>query len=115
MLAHASAQHLAADEILARIDTDGEGPGSWSAEWVRAGETYERDGNLLAAATHYNLARFPFVDGPARAEALRRCVAVFDRWRRDRCRASSGWNWSCPTAGSAPGRPGCPAPSADQC
>ncbi|OWV01455.1 alpha/beta hydrolase [Micromonospora wenchangensis] len=82
VLAHASAQHLAADEILARVATDGEGPGSWSAEWVRAGETYERDGNLLAAATHYNLARFPFVDGPARAEALRRCVAVFDRWRR---------------------------------
>lgn len=83
VLAHASAQNLSADHVLSRITTDGDGPGSWSREWVRAGETLERDGDLLAAATHYNLARFPYVDGPARAEALRRCVTVFDRWRRD--------------------------------
>ena len=83
VLAHASAQNLSADHVLSRITTDGDGPGSWTREWVRAGETLERDGDLLAAATHYNLARFPYVDGPARAEALRRCVTVFDRWRRD--------------------------------
>ena len=68
VLAHASAQNLSADHVLSRITTDGDGPGSWTREWVRAGETLERDGDLLAAATHYNLARFPYVDGPARAE-----------------------------------------------
>lgn len=83
VLAHASAQNLAADQVLSRITTDSDGPGSWSWEWMRAGETLERDGDLLAAATHYNLARFPYVDGPARAEALQRCVTVFDRWRRE--------------------------------
>lgn len=83
VLAHASAQNLAPQAVLDRIVTDDGGPGSWTAEWLRAGEALERDGKLLAAVTHYNLARFPFVDGSARAEALHRCVSVFDRWRRE--------------------------------
>ncbi|MCO1582769.1 esterase FrsA [Crossiella sp. SN42] len=83
--AHATARgiprsHYAA--LLDRIksDVDGE-PGSWAREWSRAGERLERDGQLLEASQHYNFARFPFVDGPARAEAMKRCVATFDRWR----------------------------------
>nr|5NO5_A Chain A, AbyA5 [Micromonospora]5NO5_B Chain B, AbyA5 [Micromonospora] len=82
VLAHVSAQNASADGVLARIDDDGDGPRSWTTQWIRAGEEREQAGDLLAATTFYNLARFPFVDSPGRAEALRRCVAVFDRWRR---------------------------------
>ena len=83
VLAHASSQNLAVDDLLAAIRTDGDGPGSWTWEWVRAGEERERAGDLLGAVQHYNLARFPFVDGQARLDALARCVRAFDRWRAD--------------------------------
>jgi dienelactone hydrolase len=82
ILAHASSQNLAVNDLLAAIHTDDGGPGSWTREWVRAGEALERDGDLLPAVQHYNLARFPYVDGDARQDALDRCVATFDRWRQ---------------------------------
>lgn len=70
--------------VLDRIQHDEEGAdGSWAAEWTRVGEQLERDGKLLDASRHFNMARFPFVNGPARQDALDRCVAAFDRWRRD--------------------------------
>ncbi|MEU4746674.1 alpha/beta hydrolase [Actinosynnema sp. NPDC023658] len=69
--------------LLDRVHHDGEGPGSWVGEWSRAGEAHEGAGRPLEAARCYNVARFPYVDGPARADALARCVASFDRWAAD--------------------------------
>jgi pimeloyl-ACP methyl ester carboxylesterase len=68
--------------ILDEIDDDGDGARSWTRAWCREAERYEAAGRALDACRHYNMARFPYVDGPARAEAHERCVAVFDRWRR---------------------------------
>ncbi|MEA5360357.1 alpha/beta hydrolase [Amycolatopsis sp., V23-08] len=85
--AHARAQGVPLshyEDLLSRITSDVDGAdGSWTREWVRAGEALERDGKLLEAVQYYNLARFPFVAGPDRADALVRCVAAFDRWRRE--------------------------------
>jgi esterase FrsA len=70
------------EELLHRITTDDEAaPGSWVHEWSDAGQRLERAGDLLGAARHYALGRFPFVDGPARREVQDRCVSTFDRWR----------------------------------
>lgn len=86
VIAHARSQNLSPEycaQVLGRIRTDGEGePGSWTAEWVSEGSALEDQGLLLEACQRYNLARFPFADGPARSEALSRCVTVFDRWRQ---------------------------------
>jgi hypothetical protein len=51
------------------------------AEWTAVAERLEERGHLLEASRHYAMARFPFVDGPARQEAQDRCVYAFDRWR----------------------------------
>ncbi|QHC14353.1 alpha/beta hydrolase [Streptomyces albidoflavus] len=69
-------------EVLGRVrhDRDGE-PGSWAREWTEAGRELERLGREVEAGRHFNIARFPFVDGPARADAQERTVASFDRWR----------------------------------
>jgi esterase FrsA len=69
-------------QVLRRIrhDQDGE-PGSWAREWTEAGVELERRGRELEAGRHFNIARFPFVDGPARAQAQERNVASFNRWR----------------------------------
>lgn len=69
-------------QVLGRIrhDQDGE-PGSWAREWTEAGVELERRGREVEAGRHFNIARFPFVDGPARADAQERTVASFDRWR----------------------------------
>lgn len=70
--------------LLDRITTDdGDGPGSWAGEWTRAGRALEDRGELLGACRRYAMARFPYVDGPARQNALDRCVGVFDLWRSD--------------------------------
>jgi esterase FrsA len=66
--------------ILDRIEHDGTGPGSWVFEWSRAAEALEADGELLAAAQHYTMARFPFVDGNARRDALENAVRTLDEW-----------------------------------
>lgn len=85
VVVHARAQRIAgyADVLHAIEHDDGDRPGSWVDGWIRAGDRYERAGNLLGACRAYNMARFPYVDGPARAEALLRCVDSFDRWRRE--------------------------------
>jgi len=85
IVVHAKAQQMAPERyepLLKRIQDDGEGtPGSWVFEWSREGELLDRDGRLLEACRYYNIARFPFVNGPARQEALERCTDAFDRWR----------------------------------
>jgi pimeloyl-ACP methyl ester carboxylesterase len=68
-------------ELLDRIRTDGDGPGSWVSEWSAAAERLQLRGRHLDACRHYAMARFPYVDGPARQEALDKCVAALDRWR----------------------------------
>ncbi|RVX38775.1 alpha/beta hydrolase family protein DUF1100 [Nonomuraea polychroma] len=80
---HARGQRMRGfQEILDRIETDeGLGAGSWVGEWCRAGEALERQGQDLEASRHYAMARFPYVDGPARQEALDRCITALDRWR----------------------------------
>lgn len=85
VVAHARVQNIPRETytaLLGRIaHDDGDSPGSWVAEWSRAAEALERQGKPLEACRHYNMARFPYVDGPARREALNRCVANFDQWR----------------------------------
>lgn len=83
VLAHTKGQKVPhSDEVLARIGTDADGDGSWTAEWTRSARDLERDGHLLDACRHYSMARFPFVDGPARRTALEETVRTFDEWRR---------------------------------
>lgn len=79
---HAKAQGLgAAPAVLGRIHSDdGDWPGSWAREWSREADRLRREDRLLAATAHYNMARFPFVDGDARADALENCVETFARW-----------------------------------
>ncbi|MFF6888786.1 alpha/beta hydrolase [Streptomyces sp. NPDC012421] len=84
VVAHTRSQGLppeAYDPLLARIRDDGDGtPGSWVAEWSAEAERLAGAGRSLEASVHYNMARFPFVDGPARAAALERCAAEFAAW-----------------------------------
>ncbi|MFF3554755.1 alpha/beta fold hydrolase [Streptomyces tsukubensis] len=84
---HAKAQRIPPAvhaDVMARIRTDDpEGPGSWAYEWFRAGEAAEAAGQPLDACRAFTMARFPYVDGPARARALERAGAAFDSWRRD--------------------------------
>ncbi|MFI5916057.1 alpha/beta hydrolase [Dactylosporangium sp. NPDC051541] len=83
---HARAQDIPTDrlaELYARISTDGDGAGSWVREWSRAADELSAAGQHLAAAQHYNMARLPYVDGPARQEAQDSCVAAFGRWAQD--------------------------------
>lgn len=84
---HARAQNIPRARyraVLDQIRTDeGTQPGSWVGEWCAAAARLERDGKLLDACRHYNLARFPYVDGQARRDALAKCVRTFDRWRSD--------------------------------
>lgn len=85
VLVHARAQGIPARgyrTLIDRIEADtGDGPGSWVGEWCREGALLEEQGRFLDACRHYNMARFPYVDGPARRTALSRCLTAFDRWR----------------------------------
>jgi esterase FrsA len=84
--AHAESLGIPGDHyvpLLNRITRDGSGPGSWVGEWAGCGDALAAQGQWLEASQHYNFARFPFVDGPARQDALDRCVRAVDRWRRD--------------------------------
>lgn len=79
---HARAQGLrprVVAEVLDGVTHDGEGPGSWAGEWLAAARAAEPR-SPLDAVRLANLARFPYVDGPARAEAHRYCQEVFTRW-----------------------------------
>ncbi|CAO5154836.1 esterase FrsA [Frankia sp. AiPs1] len=97
--------------LLAAITHDGVGPGSWVHEWSTAAAALERDGRLLEASRYHNMARFPFVDGPARREALDRCVDVFARWAREHTPLRRvdldlpGGPLGCWTVGLEPGAP----------
>ncbi|MCM3922997.1 esterase FrsA [Frankia sp. AiPs1] len=83
VVAHAASQGLPAAHygpLLERIRHDGTGPGSWVHEWsARADDLAARD-QPLDACVHYTMARFPFVDGPARARALAEATASFERF-----------------------------------
>ncbi|MFF7656641.1 alpha/beta hydrolase [Streptomyces sp. NPDC007983] len=84
VIAHARSQHMPPDHVqslLGRIHDDGDGDGSWVQEWVQAAERSEFQGELMEACQLYNMARFPYVDGPTRQDAHERCVAMFDQWR----------------------------------
>lgn len=79
---HARAQGIQGySDVLSRVRTDGDGPGSWVAEWSRVAAEQARAGRYLQACQCYNMARFPYVDGSARQEAQERCVDTFDQWR----------------------------------
>lgn len=80
---HARAQDIPTErltELYERISTDGDGTGSWVREWSRAADELSLAGQHLEACKHYNMARLPFVDGPARQEAQDRCVSSFGQW-----------------------------------
>ncbi|KLL11316.1 MULTISPECIES: alpha/beta hydrolase [Protofrankia] len=82
--AHAATLGIGPQEyqaLTAGISHDGVGPGSWVYEWSRAAEEREAEGELLTAAAFYNFARFPFVDGNARLDALENCVRTIEEWR----------------------------------
>ncbi|MDJ1137473.1 alpha/beta fold hydrolase [Streptomyces iconiensis] len=85
VVAHARSQALRPDHydpLLARIRNDEDGTaGSWVREWSDEAARLADQGKPLEAGAHYNMARFPFVDGPARQRALDRCIAAFDSWR----------------------------------
>ncbi|MBL7497612.1 alpha/beta hydrolase [Frankia sp. CNm7] len=85
-LVHARSQGIGPDvygPVLDGVDNDSDGAeGSWALAWSRAAADAERRGELLDAVRLYNLARFPYVDGPVRREAHARSVAAFDAWRR---------------------------------
>jgi pimeloyl-ACP methyl ester carboxylesterase len=84
VLAHTRGQNVPRhEEVLARIRADADGDGSWAAEWSKSASELEREGKLLEACRHYSMARFPFVDGPARRKALEETVRTFDEWRRE--------------------------------
>ncbi|MBT2442559.1 alpha/beta hydrolase [Streptomyces sp. ISL-36] len=87
VVAHTRSQGLPPehyDPLLDRIHHDENGtPGSWVYEWSADASRLAAEGRLLEASVHYNMARFPFVDGTARATALERCTAAFERWADD--------------------------------
>ncbi|MFE9107776.1 alpha/beta hydrolase [Actinomadura geliboluensis] len=69
-------------EVLARIETDdGDAPRSWVGEWSAAAERLGAEGRVMDACRAYAMARFPYVDGPARQRALERCTAAFEQAR----------------------------------
>ncbi|MFI9051373.1 alpha/beta fold hydrolase [Streptomyces sp. NPDC053427] len=86
IVAHAHAQRVPRAtyrEVLARIrgDEDG-GPGSWAAEWSAAARAAAHRGRHLDASRLYTIARFPYVDGPARQQAAEASVRSFGDWAR---------------------------------
>ena len=89
VVTHAKAQRIAGyRDVLDRIHDDGNDggndAGSWVGEWTRRAEQLSLRGRFLHAARHFNMARFPYVDGPARQQALDRCVLSFGRWADER-------------------------------
>ncbi|WP_405649585.1 alpha/beta fold hydrolase [Streptomyces sp. NBC_00019] len=68
--------------VLDRVTNDEDGAlGSWAVEWSAASATLAESGQLLPAFLCSAMARFPFVDGPARRAAYERLRSLFDRWR----------------------------------
>jgi esterase FrsA len=82
-MGHARAQRIPARryaEVCARVRSDEDGPGSWVGEWSAVGAQAAARGRHLEACGAYNLARFPYIDGPAREVAQRRCSEECARW-----------------------------------
>lgn len=78
---HARGQGLGDyEEILARVETED----AWVREWCRMGQEQERKGRDLHASRYYAMARFPYVDGPAREDALALCSRALGRWAASR-------------------------------
>lgn len=69
------------EQVLARVEHDGEGPGSWAGEWTAEGDRLAAADRHVEASRRYLMARFPFVDGPARQEAYDKSLTTFARWR----------------------------------
>jgi pimeloyl-ACP methyl ester carboxylesterase len=84
VMLHARAQGLSPRKcarLLARIgEPSGDGPTSWATVWSESAERRAVAGRDLDAARFYNLARFPYIDGPARAAAYHNCMDSFARW-----------------------------------
>ncbi|MFF7634707.1 alpha/beta hydrolase [Kitasatospora sp. NPDC008050] len=79
---HAKGQQIPdVGRVLARISTDGQGPGSWTGEWSHEAALLEGRGEYLQACRHYIMARFPFTGSAARREAAERAITAFERWR----------------------------------
>lgn len=85
IVAHAKIQQIPRAQyraVLENVHSDVEGAAdSWAVQWTSAGHSLHQSGKLLEAARFYNMARFPYVDGPARQVAHSACVAAFDQWR----------------------------------
>lgn len=83
---HARGQRITGyQEVLDRISSDRDGePGSWTREWSATAEALQARGQHLEASRHYAMARFPYVNGPARQEAQENCIKALDRWRSGR-------------------------------
>ncbi|MGW0337806.1 alpha/beta fold hydrolase [Streptomyces sp. NPDC003011] len=85
VLVHARALQLPAElyeGVLGRVTNDEDGaPGSWAVEWSAAATALAGAGQLLPACLCSAMARFPFVDGPARRSAYEEALSVFGRWR----------------------------------
>ncbi|WP_411149181.1 alpha/beta fold hydrolase [Streptomyces sp. A30] len=86
-LPHAYAQGVPGDvvhRVLRNVteDAEGEDPGGWTREWSSLAKAAEARGRDLDAVRYYTMARFPYVDGPARQAAQTGGVEAFDRWRK---------------------------------
>lgn len=81
---HAANQNIGTavlDRVLSTIGNDVDGdPDSWAARWAHESQEAYRRGELTDAAALAAIARFPFVDGPARVAAAKTGVEAFTRW-----------------------------------
>lgn len=95
-------------QVLDRIHHDGpDTAGSWVHEWTVAARTLAAAGDLLGATHCYVMARFPYVDGPARRAAADHVVQTFDAWRAetgviDRVEADGFPCWATGLSAAAP-------------
>jgi esterase FrsA len=88
VLLHARSQGLSiphCQTILGAIRSDGgDTPDSWVAVWCAKAEACLARGDQLGACRHFNMARFPYLDGIARESAHHRCVVAFQSWASER-------------------------------
>jgi hypothetical protein len=88
IVVHARAQGIAParlKQVLGRIThDDGDAEGSWTGEWLRQSRELAARGRLLESSRYATIARFPYVDGPARQEALEAAGSSFERWAATR-------------------------------
>ena len=112
-LVHAQAQGLAEDfrEVVSRVRDDGDGPDSWVAQWSAQADRRLAAGKPREAARLFTMARFPYVDGPARHVAQGRALDAVGLWRRrvpgiERLEAQvDGRRFACWSSGLSAERP----------